>query len=127
MQRLLRRAWRPLAAGAVFAALAYPSNLLHLYAMRECYRFSELVGLMDSGGSLGGQIMGFNFQREPAWVHAPLRGVAASVGFAPALALSLAISSRLALGRAPTLCGRCGRELRDLERPECPSCRGGFG
>ncbi|HYE03830.1 MAG TPA: hypothetical protein VD963_11435, partial [Phycisphaerales bacterium] len=113
-------AW--LLAGLVAVALAYPSYWLSLYTLRELYRLFELVGLMDPRGPLGGQLLGHNFQRHPAWVHWVAGGLAAALGFAPALALSFALARRAAGRARPTLCGRCGGALRGLGEPRCPRC-----
>ena len=55
------------------------------------------------------------------------RFVGAAVGYGPALALALLALDRVAFGplRA-TLCGRCGRRLKNLVRPECPGCGASF-
>jgi hypothetical protein len=112
-----------LVAGSVFGVLLYPSFDLDLIAMRETYRLGELTGIMHRGGNLGGQIMGYNYLRSPAWMHPMAHLVGALAGYGPALVLALLAFDRIAFGplRA-TLCGRCGRRLEHLSRPACPAC-----
>lgn len=118
---------RGLGGLAVFAALVYPLSRVRLLVVREGYRLSEFVGLMDSGGSLGGQILGFNYQREPVWVHWAVWLVATLVVVGPAVVVALAIATPGAVRARHTLCGKCGGVLRGLTEPRCPRCGGGFG
>ncbi len=116
-----------LVAAAVFSVLLYPSLYLNLVATRETYRLAEITGIMTRTGNLGGQILGYNYLRSPAWMHPTAHFVGAAVGFGPALVLALLTFERVAFGplRA-TLCGRCGRRLRNLSRPACPACGAEF-
>jgi hypothetical protein len=112
------------AAAALFASLAWYSFDLSLRARREVYRAAEFAGLMNPTGPLGGQIKGFNYQRNPAWVHLVASVLGAAAGFGPVLVATLLLYHRIAYGPfAATLCGRCGATLRNLAEPRCPRCR----
>jgi hypothetical protein len=114
-----------LGAAAVFLLLAYPCFILNLYCLRECYRLATLAGLLDPSAGLGGQILGFNYARNPEWVRSVCGVVATLIGFAPAVTAGLWIFERVARGpihwRA-TICGRCGDVLHGLQKPKCPAC-----
>ncbi len=99
----------------LYGAASYHIQLASLYLLRETYRLCEAVGVMAPGGSLGGQVLGFNFQREPAWVHPVARSAATVMATTPALVAALLTYHRLAFGRLgcrATLCGACGRARR---------------
>lgn len=81
---------------------------------------------MHPGGELGGQIMGHNYQRKPAWVHPILWGGASGAAFAPVILVCLTIATPGALGPGPTLCGSCGAVMRRCTEPRCPRCGTGF-
>lgn len=116
-----------LAAGlGIFVALCYPCAVARLYAVREGFRLAEWVGLMDPTGALGGQVMGFNYQREPVWVHWVVWMVATLLVFGPVVVGVLAVATPGAVRARATLCGRCGSVLRGLAEPRCPRCGGGF-
>jgi len=105
----------------LFALLARPAWMLSLLVRRECFRAADLAGLSDPGGSLGGQILGYNFQREPAWVHdagAFLGGVAAFALIVPVCASLFLRASGLT---RRTRCGACGAALT-LENLRCRRC-----
>ncbi len=112
---------------ACFAAAAVPLSWARLFVVREGYRLAEFVGVMDAGGSLGGQVMGFNYQRDPSWVHGAVWFAATLVVFGPAVAAVLALATPGGVRGRQTLCGRCGGVLRGLTEPKCPHCGGGFG
>jgi hypothetical protein len=83
---------------AILLALYEPCRIGSLYAVRELLRLAHAAGLMDTRGGLGGQIMGFNFYRNPAWVHhaTGMGGVAAA--YAPAVAVMLLTTRSIARG-----------------------------
>lgn len=113
---------------AAFVVLAWPCGVAHLWVWRESLRLAEFVGIMDPGGALGGQILGHNSQREPAWVHGVAAGVGALLAYTPALAVAILVL-HMAAGRRtprPTLCGGCGSVLRGLTEARCPKCGRGF-
>ncbi len=112
------------AIAAVFIVLAgaYPGAWGVTYSRRECYRLFELVGIMKTGGPLGGQIAGFNYQRNPAWAHSVAIFASVSLVFGPIL-LGAGVAHRAITGRArETRCGVCGGVLRGLREARCPHC-----
>ncbi len=114
-------------ATALFAAALRPSLTISLYALRETYRTAEMLGIMNPKGRLGGQVMGFNYQRDPAWVHRAAEHIAVAVGYGPALIAALLLFERVGFGPLwATLCGRCGGRLKGLAKPECPHCGAPF-
>lgn len=117
--------WRGAAAVAIYAALAYPGARVQMLCVREGYRLSELVGIMDPGGALGGQILGFNYQREPGWVHRVLWTLGAAAGYGPGLVAALGAATP-GVWRGVTMCGRCGRWVRGVSGGRCPHCGGEF-
>lgn len=114
-------------AAVYFGAVCPPCATARAYVVREGYRLAERVGLMDPGGALGGQIMGFNYQREPVWVHWAVWIGATLIVFGPVVAGALALATPGGVRARATLCGRCGSTLTDLAEPRCPRCGGGFG
>ncbi|MBX3358268.1 MAG: hypothetical protein KF745_07555 [Phycisphaeraceae bacterium] len=112
---------------AVVFAAEYPLRWAYLYGVRTCCIAAEAVGIMDRAGPLGGQVMGFNFQREPAWVHGAAAVVSAAVVFAPAVLLGVVVMRRVGGGWRATRCGACNRVLRGLSTPACPWCGASFG
>jgi hypothetical protein len=114
------------AAAAAFAALAYPSFWLYLLSWRELLRLAAVCGLFAQSRGLGGQILGYNYYRDPPWVHAVAMALAAMAGFGPALVASIALMRRIRGSAEPTLCGACGSTLRGLAEPKCPACGAGF-
>jgi hypothetical protein len=125
-----RRLLCGVAAGVlVFAGCARASQRLYWLTMRETLRTAERVGIMDPKGNLGGQILGFNYQREPEWVHGAGRFVAAAVGYGPAVVVSMLVLQRVSCGRIgwrDSVCGRCGTRMRGLSEPRCAACGGEF-
>jgi len=109
---------------AVFAALAYPSQLLTLWCTRELFRFFEAVGIMNPNGPLGGQILGFNYQRQPEWAHWAAGGMASAAGYGAALVGSILIIRRVSGASRATLCGRCGSRIKNAKEMRCASCGG---
>lgn len=124
--RRVRHILRVVLGCVVFVTLCYPASTLRLYAVREGYRLAESVGLMDPAGLLGGQVMGFNFQREPVWAHWLVWIVATVLVFGPLVVVGLALATPGGVRARVTLCGRCGRTLHDLAEPCCPHCSGSF-
>lgn len=116
-----------LAFFVVVLALEYPSRWGYFYGLRGCYQGAEAVGIMDPKGNLGGQVMGFNYQREPAWVHPAAAVVSATVAFAPAVLVGVIVMRWVAGTARTTRCGACNSVLRGLKEAKCPSCGGGFG
>lgn len=90
-----------------------------LVLRREMYRLCERVGIMSSNGALGGQVAGFNYQRNPAWVHPVAASVSQWIATLPLVVLALIVFQRAALGKfgaGETVCGACGRRFG--ARPE---------
>jgi hypothetical protein len=113
----------------VIAVLAIASERPHLLVMREVLRAADWAGLVDRGGGLGGQILGYNFLRNPEWVREVARVVAAAVGFGPALVAALLVMQRVGLGPIgwrDSVCGKCGARMRGLSEPRCAACGGEF-
>ncbi len=89
----MARAWRVscgVAALAVAVAVAMPARWASYWLLRELYRFGEWVGI-TRGSTLGGQVLGLNFVRPPAWwgfladvtsFALPLVGVYGAMAFA---------------------------------------------
>ena len=116
------RRWLCVASGlVVFGLLAWPSWRLWLLCTRELYRLFELVGIMNPG-KVGGQILGYNFLRDPQWTHVVVRSAAAAIAFAPALAASFWLRTRLERVPCPTRCGACDAVLKNLTTCACPKC-----
>lgn len=89
-----------IAAGlALLLALYDPSRTASYYVLREILRWAQAAGLMDTSRGLGGQVMGFNYCRHPAWVHQVAGAGAWSIAFAPAIAGSLIVLRRLSRRR----------------------------
>jgi len=102
-------------AAALCGATTHPVQTAAHYLLRETYRLCEAVGIMRAGGPLGGQVVGFNYQRRPEWVHPVARSATHAVAMTPALVFALLIYHRAAFGRLgleQTLCGACGRARR---------------
>ena len=119
---LVMRRWLCLAlALVVFGLLAWPSWWLWLWCTRELYRLFELVGIMNPG-QLGGQILGYNFLRDPQWTQLVVRSAAAAIAFAPALAISFWLRTRLDRAPGATRCGACDAVLKNLSTCACPNC-----
>lgn len=122
--------WARLALGVVasllvFAGLSRVSQRVYWLTMRETLRSAERVGIMDPNGNLGGQILGYNYQREPRWVHEVGRVLAAAAGYGPAMVLSLLVLHRVGVGRfgwRDTMCGKCGVRMQGLSEPRCAAC-----
>ena len=110
-----------LVGAAAFLVLAWPSWRLWLLCTRELYRLFELAGIMNPG-QLGGQILGYNFLRDPQWTHVVVRSAAAAIAFAPALAVSFWIRTRLDRASGATRCGACDAVLKNLTSCACPTC-----
>ena len=111
----------------LFAVLCGPASIARLYVVRETYRLAELLGVMDPQGALGGQIMGFNYQREPAWAHWATWCIGTLVAFGPVVLVTLGAATAGVIGTRHTLCGGCGSVLRGLAEPRCPRCGREFG
>ena len=125
MRRWARRALGVAAGAELFAVLAMPSARVYWVTMRETLRLAARVGIMDSGGGLGGQILGYNYLRKPAWAYDGGRVLAAAVGFGPALVLSLLVLQRVGVGRigwGDSVCGKCGGRILGAREPRCPVC-----
>lgn len=120
----MRRFFTILVPVCLFALAAYPSWYGSLYVRREMYRLFELVGIMHAGGDLGGQLLGFNYQRHPEWAHYGAVFVSGVVAFAPAVLGAVYVRRRMSGAAYETRCGGCGRVLRGLSEPRCPHCGG---
>ena len=105
---------------AVFFALAWPSWIGALNCQKWCYQAFEQVGIMHRGGPLGGQVVGFSFQRSPGWAHWAAVFISTLVAFLPALSLAALTQARI-MPRG-TWCGACGGLLKGLREPRCPWC-----
>jgi hypothetical protein len=96
----MRRMLLAIAAGlALLLALYDPSRTASYYVLREILRGAQAAGLMDTGRGLGGQVMGFNYCRHPAWVHQVAGAGAWAIAFAPALVGSLIVLRRISRER----------------------------
>jgi hypothetical protein len=115
----------PITGVLLFALLAYPSLWAELYLRRELLRLGELTGLLTPG-NLGGQILGYNYLRNPEWYHWFAGGISGALGYAPAFILSLLLMRRITGAHRVSHCGACGAALRALTLPVCPACKEKF-
>lgn len=129
-RRAVRVSLGILAGVPVFCALAIASSRLYWLTLRETLKFAERVGVMDPKGNLGGQVMGFNYQRDPAWVYPVGQMLGAVVSYGPVLVVCLLLFHRLTLGRLDAVtwgrCGKCGTSIAAAKEPKCAACGAEF-
>jgi hypothetical protein len=92
-----------LLALAICTLWAVPSQFLYLRLLRESDRFGETVGITSTAasgaGSLGGQILGFNYSRPPAWYVFAAGASSRAMAIAPGLIVALWLNRRRSSGR----------------------------
>jgi hypothetical protein len=81
------------------SAWAVAAQRLNLLALRELLRLGELTGISATAasgkGSLGGQILGFNYSRPPGWYAFTARAAAFAIATTAALALAMYLHRRI--------------------------------
>lgn len=119
------------AAFLLFALLILPCKYAVLYLTREGLRLATTLGIMDETSGLGGQVLGYNYYRNPVWMHWVIGFFTAAFALGISFACCLLVAHRIRSGtERPAYCGVCGTNIdkrggciMTAQGLQCPECK----